>query len=85
MKFIAEIDIMPLKEILDPQGKAVKLGLSNLDIKSVNEVRIGKHISLTIDADTREEAEAKIDLACKKLLANLIMENYVFTLKEIKQ
>jgi phosphoribosylformylglycinamidine synthase subunit PurS len=83
MKFKAEIDIMPLKEILDPQGKAVKLGLNNLGIKEVADVRIGKHISLELEASNKSEAEEKVTTACKKLLANLIMESYHFEVHEI--
>ncbi|CAG4993761.1 Phosphoribosylformylglycinamidine synthase subunit PurS [Dyadobacter sp. CECT 9275] len=80
MKFVAEIDIMPIKEILDPQGKAVKLGLHNLGIDQVDDVRIGKHISLKLEADTEEAADEKVKTACQKLLANLIMEEFTYTL-----
>jgi phosphoribosylformylglycinamidine synthase len=83
MRFRADIDVMPHKEILDPQGKAVMLGLGNLGIKNINDVRIGKHISIVIEAKSKEEAEKEIDEACKKLLANLIMESYTFQLSEI--
>lgn len=82
MKFIAQINVMPQKEILDPQGKAVKLGLNNLGMATIDNVRIGRHISLEVEADTKEAAESQIDTACKKLLANLIMEEYSFTLLE---
>ena len=78
MRFIAEIDIMPLKEILDPQGKAVKLGLTNLGITQVEDVRIGKHITLELEADNENVAEELVKSACKKLLANLIMEDYTY-------
>lgn len=80
MKFFAEIDVMPHKEILDPQGKAVKLGLGNLGISQVNDVRIGKHIRLEIEAQDESSAREKVEVACKKLLANLIMEEYTFQL-----
>jgi phosphoribosylformylglycinamidine synthase PurS subunit len=83
MKFKAEIRVMPQKEILDPQGKAVKLGLQNLGIQSVNDVRVGRHIDLELDADSKEQAEVKVEEACKKLLANVIMETYSFSLTEI--
>ncbi|MGB0523927.1 MAG: phosphoribosylformylglycinamidine synthase subunit PurS [Flammeovirgaceae bacterium] len=83
MKFKAEIDIMPLKELLDPQGKAVKLGLKNLDIQQVADVRVGKHITMQLEADSKEAAHEKVEIACKKLLANLIMESYEFTVEEI--
>jgi phosphoribosylformylglycinamidine synthase subunit PurS len=82
MKFIAQIDVMPQKEILDPQGKAVKLGLNNLGMATIDNVRIGRHISLEVEADTKEAAEIQVDTACKKLLANLIMEEYSFTISE---
>lgn len=84
MKFLAEINVMPLKEILDPQGKAVAMGLKNLGIDSVHDVRIGKHMTLTLEAANEAEAREKIELACKKLLANLIMENYFYTISVIE-
>jgi len=83
MKFSAEIVVMPLKEILDPQGKAVKLGLQNLGITNVQDVRIGKNISMELETATKSEAEAEVEMACKKLLANMIMESYSYSLKEI--
>ncbi|EOR94931.1 Phosphoribosylformylglycinamidine synthase, PurS subunit [Arcticibacter svalbardensis MN12-7] len=83
MKFIAEINVMPLKEILDPQGKAVTGSMKNLDLAEIQNIRIGKHITLEIDADTEEIARQKVDTACKKLLANLIMESYEFELTAV--
>ena len=80
MKFVAEIDIMPHKELLDPQGKAVSHNLKSLDIHSVADVRIGKHITLSLEAETEEEAREIVDTACRKLLANLIMESFAFEL-----
>jgi phosphoribosylformylglycinamidine synthase len=82
MKFIAEINVMPLKEILDPQGKAVTGSMKNLSLSEIQNVRIGKHITLEIEADSETVAKEKVDLACKKLLANLIMESYEFELKQ---
>lgn len=82
MNFKAEIDIMPLKALLDPQGKAVSASMSNLGLPEVTEVRIGKHISLNVEAVSETEASAKVDEACKKLLANEIMESYEFKLSE---
>ncbi|WP_069659846.1 phosphoribosylformylglycinamidine synthase subunit PurS [Arcticibacter eurypsychrophilus] len=83
MKFIAEINVMPLKEILDPQGKAVTGSMKNLDLAEIQNIRIGKHITLEINADTEEIARQKVDTACKKLLANLIMESYEFELTAV--
>ena len=67
---------MPLKELLDPQGKAVLGGLKNLGLNSVEDVRMGKHISLQIEAASEEEAKSIAEEASKKLLANPVMEFY---------
>jgi phosphoribosylformylglycinamidine synthase len=80
-KFQAEIDVMPKKEILDPQGKAVTGSMKNLGLPEIQNVRIGKHISLEIEADDEETAHIKVEQACKSLLANLIMESYVFKIE----
>ena len=75
MKFQAEINVMPKKEILDPQGKAVSSSMKNLGLTTIQNVRIGKHISLEITADSEAQAKELVDQACKNLLANLIMES----------
>ena len=82
MKFVAEIDIMPHKELLDPQGKAVVNNLSHLDLSGVTDVRIGRHVSMTLDAASETDARSKVETACQKLLANLIVETYHFELKQ---
>ena len=83
MKFKADIDIMPLKALLDPQGKAVTSSLKNLKLSSIENVRIGKHISLEVEADSEASAKEKVEEACKKLLANHLMESYEFKLQEL--
>ncbi len=83
MKFQAEINVMPLKEILDPQGKAVTGSMKNIGLPEVQNVRIGKHITLEIEAATEADARAKVDTACKNLLANMIMESYEFELTQL--
>lgn len=82
MKFIAEIDVMPQDNLLDPQGKVVTSSMKNLGLGAIENVRIGKHITLNVNADNESEAHEMVDTACKKLLANLIMEKYSFTLRE---
>lgn len=76
MIYTAQIKVMPLKDLLDPQGKAVLGGLQNLGLSTVADVRIGKHIDLKIDASTKEEAYEVASEASKKLLANQVMEVY---------
>ncbi len=82
MKFIAHINVMPLKELLDPQGKAVNNSLHNLGLTQVQDVRIGKHVVLHIDAPSQADAENATREACKKLLANQVMESFEFTITE---
>ncbi|HEX5551638.1 MAG TPA: phosphoribosylformylglycinamidine synthase subunit PurS [Chitinophagaceae bacterium] len=76
MTFTALINIMPLKELLDPQGKAVMGGLKNLGLTSVHDVRIGRHITLQIEAGDKDAAQSIATEACRKLLANPVMENF---------
>jgi phosphoribosylformylglycinamidine synthase len=76
MKFNVQVKIMPLKELLDPQGKAVHSGLGNLGLKSIEDVRIGKNITLQIEAASENEAKNIAEQASKKLLANPVMEYY---------
>ena len=83
MKFRAEIDIMPLKALLDPQGKAVTASMGNVGLSEIKNVRIGKHITLEIDAENKDIANKKVTESCAKLLANQIMESFEFTLKEV--
>jgi phosphoribosylformylglycinamidine synthase len=66
---------------LDPQGKAVLKNLHNIDINEVKQLRIGKHITMDPAADDVKAAEAIVEKACKKLLANVIMERYEFRLE----
>ena len=76
MTFTAHITVMPLKELLDPQGKAVTGSLHNLGLSGVHDVRIGKHITLQLDAPDEAAAQGIARDACKKLLANPVMEAF---------
>ena len=76
MTYTVQIKVMPLKELLDPQGKAVMSGLQNLGLNNVEDVRVGKNISLQIDADTEQQAKQIAEEASKKLLANPVMEYF---------
>lgn len=81
MKFKAEINVMPHKELLDPQGKTVARNMDHAGIYGVEDVRIGKRIEVTLEAADETAARALVDQACQKFLANMIMENYSFEIK----
>jgi len=81
-KFEAHIDVMPLKALLDPQGKAVMQGLHNLSFKTVKNVRVGKHIFIELEAENKAEAEKMVDEMCNKMLINPVVEYFQFTVNE---
>ena len=76
MTYTVQIKVMPLKELLDPQGKAVMGGLQNLGLAGVEDVRVGKNITLQLNADSPEQAKQLAEEASKKLLANPVMEYF---------
>lgn len=83
MKFLAEIDIMPLDDLLDPQGKVIGSNLPRLGISGVENVRVGKHITMEIEAVSESDARETASTTCKKLLANAVIEKFSFDLKKI--
>ncbi len=80
MNYRAEINVMPLKALLDPQGKAVAKSIKNLGITQIDDVRIGKHITMYLKAENDKNAKEKVETVCKKLLANPVMEYYEFSI-----
>ena len=76
MTYTVQVKVMPLKELLDPQGKAVMGGLQNLGLGNIQDVRVGKHITLQVEANTPDQAKAIAEEASKKLLANPVMEYF---------
>ncbi len=76
MQFQVQIKVMPLKDLLDPQGKAVLGGLHNLGLNGVEDVRVGKHITLQIEAADEAAARQVAEEASKQLLANAVMEYF---------
>ena len=77
MTYTVQVKVMPLKELLDPQGKAVMGGLNNLGLgNNIEDVRVGKNITLQVNATTAEKAKKIAEEAGKKLLANPVMEYF---------
>ena len=83
MKYQAEIEIMPRKGLLDPQGNAVSQSFKNIGLDTVSNARVGKFVTLEIEASSAEDAKKLADDATTKLLANLIMESYEVKIKEL--
>jgi phosphoribosylformylglycinamidine synthase len=76
MTYTVQVKVMPLKELLDPQGKAVMGGLQNLGLGDIQDVRVGKNITLQVEASTPDQAKSIAEEASKKLLANPVMEYF---------
>ena len=74
MKFSVTVTLK--KDVLDPQGKVVQNTLQNLGMDNLKSVRQGKYFELEINDNDQTQAERKVDDMCKKLLANLIIEDY---------
>ncbi len=76
MLYTVQVKVMPHKELLDPQGKAVLGGLGNLGLSAIRDVRIGKQISLQVEADNADAARTVAETAAQQLLANPVMEMF---------
>lgn len=81
----AIIAVTPRPSILDPQGKATQHALHNLGYDRIGEVRVGKHIEVTIEADSRQEALETAEEACEELLANPVTEDYAVEVEELEE
>ena len=64
------------KDVLDPQGKTIKKALEGMSFKNVNDVRQGKYFEIDIDEKNPKNVEEKAEEICKKLLTNLVIEDY---------
>ncbi|MCS6904777.1 MAG: phosphoribosylformylglycinamidine synthase subunit PurS [Bacteroidia bacterium] len=81
MRYFAQINILPRAELLDPKGKTTEIALRGLGFSNVHNVRIGKHITLELEAVSLEEASEQVEKMAQQLLANLVIENYEIQLK----
>ena len=74
MKFSVTVTLK--KDVLDPQGKVVENTLVNMGMNNLKSIRQGKHFEIEVDENDQKNAEKKVDEMCKKLLVNLIIEDY---------
>ena len=77
----AKVYIKHRQEILDPQGKAVLQGLSNLGFKGLSDVRVGKYVEIALECASVEAAQAEVKDMCEKLLVNTVIEQYTFVIE----
>ncbi len=83
MKFRAEINIMPLEALLDSQGRAVQASLQKMGLEGIGDTRVGKRITLVVEAASEKKASETVEKACRDMLHNPIVESYEFSLIKI--
>jgi phosphoribosylformylglycinamidine synthase PurS subunit len=81
----ARIHVTLKKSVLDPQGDTVRSGLVSLGFREVTDCRIGKFMVLRLDERDPAKARAQVDEMCRKLLANPVIEDYVFQISEVAE
>ncbi len=85
MNWQAEVNVWLKPSVFDPQGNAVEQALAGLGHEGIDNVRIGKYMSLTVNAATRAEAEEKLRVICDTVLCNPVMETYAFSLEPVTE
>ncbi len=81
MRYIAEVNVMPLKHLPDHQGKEITICAQNLELPGIQNIRAGKHFKLEIEANSKEDAMIIANNLCNKLLCNTSVEGYEFDVK----
>ena len=76
MSYVARVNVMPKDGISDPQGQTIEQALPALGFEGVSDVRMGKTITLRVDASSAEHALARVEEMCERLLANTVIERY---------
>jgi phosphoribosylformylglycinamidine synthase len=84
MKYTANVFVTLKEGVLDPQGGAVVNSLHTLGYSEVEEVRVGKYMILDLEADDIETAKVRVDEMCNRLLANTVIEDYKYEIKEVE-
>jgi phosphoribosylformylglycinamidine synthase subunit PurS len=78
----ARVTVYPRREVLDPQGKAIRNALTRIGFAGVEDVRAGKSFEIELATDDREAARRELARMCEKLLANTVVEDYAVELLE---
>ncbi|MFB2924110.1 MULTISPECIES: phosphoribosylformylglycinamidine synthase subunit PurS [Aerosakkonema] len=85
LKYQARIYVTLRPSVLDPAGVAVQSGLKHMGYDNVEQVRIGKYVEVTLDAESEDAARQQLDIICDRLLANPVIENYCFELTQVSE
>ena len=80
--YLAEVRVTPRAGLLDPEGKAIESALHSLDFPEAQHVRVGRLFHLQVTAKSTQEAQARVDAMCRKLLANPVTEDYEIALEQ---
>ncbi len=83
-KYSVKVFITYRKGVLDPQGVAVEKAAHQLGFKKVTDVRVGKYITMTIEAESENEVRKEIEEMAKKFLVNPVIEEYTYEIEEVK-
>ena len=78
---IARVVVTPKPLVNDPQGITVKQGLATLGFREVSDVRVGKYIEVSLDADNEHDARQRVEAMCRQLLANHVIEDFRFEIE----
>ena len=81
MRATARVIVTPKPVVNDPQGLTVKQGLMTLGFREVEDVRIGKYIEVSLEAETMQEARERVEAMCRQLLANHVIEDFRFEIE----
>jgi len=80
-RVVARVIVTPKPVVNDPQGLTVKQGLATLGFREVEDVRVGKYIEVSLEAENMSEARERVEAMCKQLLANHVIEDYRFEIE----
>jgi phosphoribosylformylglycinamidine synthase len=81
--YLAKIHVTPKKSVLDPQGVAISQALHTMGFPGVDSVRMGKYLEMKLDGKSKDKVHQEVDSMCKKLLANMVIEQYDFDLEKL--
>ena len=83
MRVVARVIVTPKPVVNDPQGITVKQGLATLGFREVEDVRVGKYIEVSMEAESMHEARERVDAMCRQLLANHVIEDFNFEVDQV--